>query len=83
MVLSTFGLHQIPKRGGVGQWLPLEEGHDINTCKHNNILILKYFSCFTFGTESRGIVVVVKGGKKWPNMYNIRLRASFPPICYS
>jgi hypothetical protein len=64
MVLSTFELHQIPKRGGVGEWLP-SKGHSKNTYKNNKISILKYFSCFTLDTKSREIVIVIRGGSEW------------------
>jgi hypothetical protein len=33
---------------------------------HKKTLILKYSSCFTSNTNSRGIVVVVKEIKEWP-----------------
>jgi hypothetical protein len=61
MVLSTLGSRQIPKRGGVGQWLPSERGHGRNTCKKQNDFNC---SCFILNTESRGIVAIIKEGSE-------------------
>jgi hypothetical protein len=33
---------------------------------NKKILILKYSSCFTFRTNNRGIMVVVKETNEWP-----------------
>jgi hypothetical protein len=55
-----------PKEGGgAGQWLPPEKGHGRITYKNNEILVLKYFSCFILSNKSRGIVVIVKRRSKW------------------
>jgi hypothetical protein len=54
--------HTISQRkGGVGQWLPLKEGHG----KNNKILVLKYSSCSIIGIQNRGIVTIIKGRSKW------------------
>jgi len=56
----------ISQRGeGANQWLPSDEGHNRNTCKNNNISVLKYFSYPTLDTKSRRIMVVIKGGSEW------------------